>query len=198
MQVKHTIAGLAGLLLAAPIANATTVVQMNLADLSDRAGRIFRGTVVAIDTGTVQAGGGEVPTVTYSIKVTDALKGDFAVKGESKYVAVRMIDASRGEGRKGNVRRVSPFRELPALERGREYLLFTTTPSRIGLSTTVGLGQGAFRIDGQGAQATAVNAYGNAGLFNRMGAPTARAAQPAAGPIAYTDVAARIRGLVGR
>jgi len=197
-NVKHTIVGLAALFLVAPVAGATTLVQMNLADLSGRAGRIFRGTVVAVDAGTVKAGGGELPTVAYRIKVTDALKGEFAGAGDSKYVVVRMIDPAQGGERTGHVRRVSPFRDLPVLERGREYLLFTTAPSRIGLSTTVGLGQGAFRIVGEGARAAAVNAYGNAGLFNRMGAALGRSAQPAAGPVAYGDMAARVRALVGR
>jgi hypothetical protein len=44
--MKRVIAGLAGLWLTAPIAHATTVAQLNLADLSSHAGRIFRGTVV--------------------------------------------------------------------------------------------------------------------------------------------------------
>ena len=41
---------------------------------------------------------------------------------------------------------------MPQLAVGRTYLVFTTQPSEIGLSTTVGLGQGAFRINQVGKQ----------------------------------------------
>jgi hypothetical protein len=198
MQFKSTIAGLACLLVAAPFAGATTLKQMNLADLSGRAGRVFRGTVVAIDRSTVAAGGGELPIVTYRLRVTDALKGDFAAEGGATYAEVRMVDVEPSGEPKAGVRRVSIFRDVPRLQKGREYLLFTTTPSRIGLSTTVGLGQGAFRIEGQGDKATAVNEFGNAGLFNRMTPPGALSARPARGPVAYSDIAARVRGLVGQ
>lgn len=198
MSMRRALAGLTALLLAAPITDATTLVQMNLADLSSRAGRIFRGTVIAIDAGTVKAGGGEVPIVTYKFKLADTLKGDFMLEGGSKYVEVRMLDAARSDGRADGVRHVSPFRDLPLLERGREYLLFTTMPSRLGLSTTVGLGQGAFRIEGEGDTATVINAFGNAGLFARMTTTAARGAQPGAAAMTYGDIAARIRGLAGR
>src|SRR5262249_46456708 len=117
---------------------------------------------------------------------------------ESTLVAVRMIDPAPVAARTGSARRLSPFRDLPVLQQGREYLLFTTTPSRIGLSTTVGLGQGAFRVEGAGDRAIVINAYGNAGLFDGLGPAGARSLQRPAGPITYGDVAGRVRALVGR
>ncbi len=189
---------LVGLCLAAPTIHATTLAQMNLTDLSSRAGRIFRGTVGAVDHGTVKAGGGELPTVTYRLNVTDTFKGSFVTRGNTRSVDVRMVGVPQGQRALGTVRPVSVLRALPSLAVGQEYLLFTTTPSRIGLSTTVGLGQGAFRIHGQGGAETAVNAFGNVGLFSRMTDAATLAAQPAAGSISYSDLAGRIRALVGR
>ena len=43
-------------------AEATMLKQMNLSDLSKGADRIFRGTVTGINTSTVQAGGGALPS----------------------------------------------------------------------------------------------------------------------------------------
>jgi len=198
MQTRRTIGGwAAGILLAvAPAAHATTVTPMNLADLAGRAGRIFRGTVVAVEAGTVPGGGGAVPTVSYRIRVTEALKGVDATESTRGVVEIRMVGWRNGEGAAGRVHRASWLRDLPALEAGQEYLLFTTTPSAAGLSTTVGLGQGAFRIHSEGTQAKAVNAFHNAGLFDRMTTGT-RAMRPA-GPVPYSELAARVRGLVGR
>ena len=55
---------------------------------------------------------------------------------------------------------------------GREYLLFTTRPSQVGLSTTIGLGQGAFLIDDAGKEELTANAFGNMGLARSNTAAT--------------------------
>jgi hypothetical protein len=198
MDLRRTIGWCAAgmVLAAAPATHATTVAPMSLADLAGRAGRIFRGTVVAVENGSVAAGGGDIPTVTYRIKVDDAFKGSFARDGERRTIEVRMVGRSNGGVAAGQPQHVSLLGDVPALEAGHEYLLFTTTPSRIGLSTTVGLGQGAFRILGHGDQAKAVNAFGNAGLFGGVASRAARRAP--SGPVRYTDLAADIRELVGR
>ena len=105
----------------------------------------------------------------------------------------------------GALRSAVVLPQMPVLEEGRTYLLMTTRPSAIGLSTTVGLGQGAFRITQVGKDEQAVNDANNSGLFRGMAAPAvqgiARAAAPAAaagGPIRYADLAGRIRGLMAR
>ncbi len=171
-------------------AEATMLRAMNLADLSTGADRIFRGTVTSIDTGTVEAGGGKLPIVIYRFKVSEALKGDFIRKGDKTYAEVRMIGTLKAEPPSGEHRRVSVLRDLPRLRMGSEYLLFTTQPSRVGLSTTVGLGQGLFKIAGSGAKETAVNEFNNAGLFRGM--PSEKAGL---GPISYTRLAQKVRAL---
>lgn len=172
---------------------AALVRQMNLEQLAGHAGKIFRGTVLDVRQGSVRAGGGELPTVTYILRVEEEFKGTFeTVKGQ-KIARVQMVGKMKSD-RQGNLRSLSPLPDLPKLQIGSDYLLLTTTPSAIGLSTTVGLGQGAFRLSGKPGQETAVNENHNLGLF----AQTALKSAPAApGPIPYSTLANALRGIVG-
>jgi hypothetical protein len=177
----------------ATTAGATTLLQMNLEQLTDRAGRIFRGTVLSVQRGSVEVGGATLATITYRIRVEEAFKGEFpAVKDDLRVVEIRMLTEPKSSST-GSVRRVSLLRDLPQLEVGRNYLLFATRPSAVGLSTTVGLGQGTFNIQGAGKDETAVNQFQNMDLFRGMASTTA-----ARGPISYADLASRIRALVRR
>jgi hypothetical protein len=76
-----------------------------------------------------------------------------------------------------------------------EYVLFTTRPSSVGLSTTVGLGQGAFRIVDTGKNEEAVNAFNNVGLRRGL-ARSAVPSLPESGPISYPQLAAAIRNVL--
>lgn len=192
MNVRRMVVGFAAaaLLTGSLPAEATMLKQMNLADLSKGADRIFRGTVTGIDTSTVQAGGGALPVVIYRFKVSEALKGHFIRKGERSYAEVRMIGTLKSEKATGRYQRVSILRDLPNLRMGSEYLMFTTKSSRVGLSTTVGLGQGLFKIAGAAGKATATNEFNNAGLFRGMPGEAS-----GLGPIPYTKLAAKIRTL---
>lgn len=179
-------------LLAGQAMDAATVRQFNLEQMVDRADRIFRGTVLDAKEGTVQAGGGELPVVTYRIRVDEALKGDFEqVKGQviAEVRVIGKLEASRT----ATSRRLSSLPVLLKLEVGQDYLLLTTPPSAAGLSTTVGIGQGSFRLFGKPGQETAVNAYNNQGLFTNKSA----AADSSAGPVPYSVLAGLIRDIVG-
>ena len=67
----------------------------------------------------------------------------------------------------------------PDLAVGQTYVLFTSQPSAIGLSTTIGLSQGLFRVfnSAQGRE-LAANGLDNAGLFD--------------GAVSYSDLKAAI------
>lgn len=178
-------------------ARAATVQQMNLEDMVGRAGAIFRGTVLDVREGTLQAGGGEIPTVTYRLRVDEAFKGTFQeVKGE-RIAEVRMIGTLKPAEASGAVRQLPVLPELPRLQVGSDYLLLTTPPSVIGLSTTVGLGQGAFQLTGKPGQELALNGNANLGLFSGMnGASRTAVAAPESGPLPYSVLADTIRAIV--
>lgn len=89
---------LLGVLCASCAMLATTLVQMNLTQLTDRADKVFRGRVLSIDSGSIAAGGGQIPTVTYKIVVEDSLKGDFAEVKDQKVAEIRMWGARVCEG----------------------------------------------------------------------------------------------------
>src|SRR5262245_9479528 len=183
----------AALFLLAPHARATTLIQMNLADLAGRADKIFRGTVVSAKPGTVQAGGGQLPIVIYRLRVDEQFKGDFGEGKQARIVEIRMVGGKEPPAQ-GDLRHFSPFRDVPQLEAGREYVLFTTRPSAVGLSTTVGLGQGAFTITGSGKSEEAVNAFGNVGLDRDL---KAGVSLRAGRPVPYGELASAIRAVVG-
>lgn len=165
-------------------AEAASVLQMNLESLCDRSDKIFRGRVVDSETGTVEAGGGELPTVTYTIAVEETFKGDF---GPKPVVTIRQLGSKAAlVPASGNIQRAPLFAGLPVLAVGEEYLLFTTQPSAIGLSTTVGLGHGCFHISGVDKNELVVNEFDNVGIFEGI------SGMPASGPVTYTSMAGAI------
>jgi hypothetical protein len=157
------------------------VTKMGLGDLVGNADKVFRGTVLTKEPGTVQAGGAELATVVYTIKVDDALKGEFGAK---PVVTLTVLGSLKAEV-VGDVQRLSSLDLNPNLDVGSEYVLFTTAPSSVGLSTTVGVGQGLFRIfanaDGRDLAANELN---NMGLFD--------------GPVQYSKLAAAVAALVNQ
>jgi hypothetical protein len=196
MRYRMLLIGVAAAALAAPPAQATTLIQMNLKDLATRADRIFRGTVVGVNTGTVRAGGSDLPTSTYRLRVAERFKGEYAVvKNDTALVEIQMIGSKNDRSANGE-RHLSVFRDVPRLAMGGEYVLFTTRPSPVGLSTTVGLGQGAFSITGAGKEEAAVNGFGNAGLRRGLSPTSAAARIPSGGPVSYPQLAAAIRAVL--
>ena len=146
---------------------AATLAQMNLGDLCERAERIYRGTVVQTETGLVKAGGGEIPTITYTIRVDQAFKGEFdTVKGEQVVTLTTLGKIPPREV--AGMKRFPVLPEVPTLSMGESYLLFTTPPSGGNLASPVGLGQGKFDIKAKDGMEMAVNQYQNIGLFRDM------------------------------
>lgn len=124
----------------------------------------------------VSMGGSEFSTVVYTVRVDDALKGDFGAK---PIVTLTMLGNLKQDISTGNVKRLSGIDINPDLTVGSDYVLFTTEASAAGLSTTVGLSQGLFRIfnDASGRE-LAANGLGNQGIFG--------------GPVTYADFKAAI------
>jgi len=179
---------------------ASTVVQLGLDQLCQRADKIFRGTVLRADPGTLEAGGGRLPTVTYRISVEESFKGDYETLKGIRVVEIRMLgkpDPVTG----GNRRLVPVLGDLPALKVGETYLLLTTAASTAGLSTTVGLGQGCFHVTGKAGQEQALNGFRNVNLLPPPEAAAAARSSAGArsrsgGPIPYSELATQIRSLL--
>lgn len=161
-------------------ASAAMVMQMGLGDLVSNADKVFRGTVLTKEPGTVYAGGGELSTVVYTIRVDDALKGDFGAGKESAMLVLTVLGNLKADTTTGEVKRLFVMDMNPDLSVGSNYVLFTTAPSAVGLSTTVGLDQGLFHIfnNADGRDMTA-NSLGNQGIFG--------------GPVSYEELKAAIK-----
>jgi len=169
-----------------PRADATTVKHFDLVGMTTSAARVFRGTVTDVRPGSVKVGGGELATTIYRIRVTETFKGEFATFKDITYADVEMIGSIKAESVKNGVQHFSIFRDMPRLERGRNYLLFLTAESSIALSSPVGLAQGLFEIDTSVPSEPTANRVNNAGL----------AADLARGPLPYADMAARLRQII--
>jgi hypothetical protein len=195
----------AALLLSGARIEAISVEHLTLGEIVDRADRIVRGTVVAADETTIAAGGGRLPIVVYRIRVGEVLKG---AAPDGDIIEVSLL--SPGKVTAPRNRAASLLRDLPEFRVGQQYLFALTRPSAIGLSTTVGLGQGLFQLRGGEGREEAVNQVNNAGLFDdalAAAAPNARAAAPAGssagagrgvGPMPYADLVNEIRARLGR
>ncbi len=152
---------------AAVSASAAMVMKMDLAGLVGNADKVFRGTVVGKGADTVAAGGATLPVVVYTIQVDEPIKGEYGSGKESQTVQIRLLGNLKPQPQTGDVRRIGGVDLNPDLTVGTTYVLFTTRPSAVGLSTTVGLGQGLFRVftDANGRE-LAANALNNQGLFD--------------------------------
>ena len=156
-------------------ASAAMVLQMDLSDLVSNADKVFRGTVLTREPGTVSAGGGELSTVVYTIRVDDALKGDFGSGKDAAVIELTMLGNLKADISSGNLKHLSVLDMNPDLNVGSDYVLFTTARSKVGLSTTVGLDQGLFRIfDNADGRDMTANGLGNQGIFD--------------GPVSYEEL----------
>ena len=165
--------------------NATTVLRMDLEEMVQRSGTIFRGTVEDFRTGSIEVGGGTLPTVTYVFQVEEGLKGDFGGK-TNPTIEVTMLGAIKDRAIVVNgQQRLNPLPSLPSYSIGSEYLVILTPQSAAGLSVSVGLEQGTFRVFNQDHADFAVNALDNQNLGSGI-----------SGPIRYDVLAGMIRELV--
>ena len=167
------------------------VRQMNLQQMCNAAGRIFRGTVLGVKDGVVNVGGAQLSTVVYSLRVDEAFKGSFETYKNEPIATIQMIRSSKTP-QIGPVRRLPGLDDLPKFEQGHDYLILATATSAAGLSTTVGLGQGVFKVGGKAGQEIAVNGNNNIGLYAGMNVA------PVRGPVALSTLRSQIRNIVGR
>lgn len=166
--------------------DATTVKQFDLPKMTSSAARVFRGTVTDVHPGKVSAGGGELATTVYRIRITETFKGQYDTYKNVRYADVEMLGSPKADVRGQGPQHFSAFRDMPKLERGKDYLLFLTAESRIALSSPVGLAQGLFDIDTTLPSEPTSNRTGNAGLL-----PDVKG-----GPLPYQELAKHVREIV--
>ena len=183
---------IAVLLTASPLM-ATILKHMNLEELAGNAHGIFSGTVIEVDKGSLDLGGGTVATITYRVVVDTPLRGDFIDKEGQKVADIRMV-YDPGPTRSNGFARFPILPKMPDIQLGKRYLFFTTAPSAVGLSTTVGLGQGCFRISGEPGEELVVNEFDNLGLFRGMSV----AGAPKTGPVEYSSLVEQVQALLDR
>lgn len=166
------------------------VKHQSLAEMCDEAANIYRGKVLDVSSGSMELAGGEVPTVTYKLEVSESFKGEYVRKGDKRYTEFTVVGSFKSVLRTvGDYAQLNTLPAPPALRVGEEYLLLTNAPNAHGLSNTIGLSQGCFHINGVGKAETVMNGANNAGLFRGM----PQEGLAAAGALSYAEIAQIIR-----
>lgn len=146
-------------------AQATLLEALAIDDMVTRSEVVFRGTVIDVQQSNMAIGGGEIPTVTYRLRVEEMLKGSADItKGDERYMEIRMVGSLKDKTVKDGIAHLSILKDVPRLNMSSDYVLFMTPRSSAGLSVTMGLGQGAFNIVPTDKEDLAVNQYNNLGL----------------------------------
>ncbi len=119
------------LLAAATSLRATSVKIVNISEMVQASNRVFHGRCLSARETTHSNG---LPIVEYTFLVTEGLKG--TVEGEEVVFRQVLGFGARGFGIAG----------LPVFRKGQELVLFLAADSRIGLTSPIGLSQGAFLV----------------------------------------------------
>jgi len=140
----------------ATAAFATKLQHRNLDQMTKLSQRIFVGTCVAVEQAEQPLGSNVVPLTRYTFQVQETIKG-----GTGVTETVQQFGKMEGLG---------AVIGMPRYQEGGKYLLFLLPESEIGLTSPVGLFQGAFQIaeDPETGEVQATNGYNNLGLFKDM------------------------------
>jgi len=147
------------MLFATSIANATTNKrEVNVVDLVANSELILRGTVTNVTDGIDSRG---IPYTEVTLRVADAIRGQ--VTGDYTFRQFGLLKP-RDMGNGMTNLMVTPA-GWPTYTKGEDTILFLNKKAAwTGLQTTVGLGQGKFKV----SMAGAVNQSNNAGLFQHV------------------------------
>lgn len=150
----------------AAVASATVLMHRNLTGLTELSQRAFVGRCLSVQE-HFEPGGEMPPHTEYTFEILETLKGE--VEGT---LTIRQYGL-RGPGQVSEtVAFVGNIPEMPVYEEDETYVLFLIGDSRLGLTSPVGLYQGAFEVtrDANG-RATVRNGINNLGLFNDVTLP---------------------------
>ena len=136
---------------------ATTLLHRNVDELATMADRIFVGVCIAVEEKQF----GPLHYSEYTFAVLDGIKG---VESGVTVVFRQLAAASPSGGIVG----------LPSYQANTKYMLFLQGDSQLGLTSPIGLGQGAFVLTSKDGSDRALNWFGNRGLFHRMDSGSAQ------------------------
>jgi hypothetical protein len=144
----------------AAVADATKVKSVNLEKMIEEADRIFIGTCVAAEEGSLP--GSDIPITLYTFSVSERIKGAIGETLTIRQVGVRK---PRIQGDEALVFRIPG---MPVYQVGQEVVLFLAADSQLGLTSPVGLMQGAFTVEERDGRKMLQNGFQNGGLFNNL------------------------------
>ena len=110
---------------------ASTVRQLNLGEMVQRAELIYRGTVLSASAETVEVGGGQLPVTVYRLKVEESFRGEFTEVKGVRIAELRTLGKLKTV-RSGDLQSMAVLPRMPELAVGQAYLVLTTRPSAIG------------------------------------------------------------------
>ena len=140
---------------------ATTLIHKNLAGLIVDSERIFVGECISVQEREIEFSTGSIWYTEYRFEVIDRIKGNF-----EGIVTIRQYGLVKPRQIGENRLLVSRIPAMPVYNENQKYLLFLRADSRFGLTSPIGLYQGAFLIThDQYGKEVAVNGIMNRGLF---------------------------------
>ena len=160
MRIVSILTASCFLALSPAVTYATKVKSVNLEQMVQGANRIFVGTCVAVEDGTVP--GTEIPIATYTFLVSERIKG---VMGDTVTIRHFGVREPRMRGDQVLVQRVPG---MPIYHVGQEVVLFLIEDSSLGLTSPVGLFQGVFAVQERDGKKVLQNGNQNLGLFKGL------------------------------
>ncbi|NIR51917.1 hypothetical protein GWO43_25420 [candidate division KSB1 bacterium] len=144
----------------------TTLLHRNLKELVTIADRVFIGKCISVQGTEVQLSGGKIYATEYTFEVSESLKGSVG-----DVITFRQYGLSKPKQVGDELMYYGKIPAMPTYNENEAYMLFLGRDSKLGLTSPVGLFQGAFSIqqDNYGRQ-VAVNGIFNRGLFKDMDA----------------------------
>jgi hypothetical protein len=129
------------------------MMTYNLEEMVEAVDRIFTGKVVSAKEDYISAAGGMLPLTIYTFEVDDVLKGNIG-----KTLSIKQFGHQSSFG----------GQRIPRYMQGQVVMLFLHPNSEYGLTSPVGLEQGAFLVKTiGGVKVSVINGRRNQGLFER-------------------------------
>jgi len=164
MRVLSTLMAIGLWVLGATVAYATKVKSVNLEQIVEEADRIFIGTCVAVEDGTLSGNG--IPITLYTFSISERIKG---AMGETLTIRQVGVRKPRVQGDQALVWRIPG---MPIYRIGQELILFLAADSQLGLTSPVGFMQGTFTVEEREGKKVLENGFQNGGLFKNLSPET--------------------------